>query len=351
MSDESVRVASVRDLGVIEDSVAVAMRDCGYSALFRGKSLWVFGDTILNTPNEQNQRMLSSSCAATWDLDAGDGLAGFEEPVDAVGAPRQFFPYTEEEREFNDQHRGVNCQVTPCGSRWAIWPGAIVVDQGKGLAYVFYHKVLVEPGKFNFTTVGHSISVLEGLEAQAHRPVFDVDGDYPTLMFSGPGGFASAAVVAGDTVYVYGCELREELYVKPCRMGRVPLEQILQPNAWRFYAGGNWLQDYRKATDLFDGNDMMSVFYNSYLDKYLAIYSKPLEAVTLMRWAQHPSGPWSMPLELFANEAPVNDFGWVYDALAHPELEQDNGRIIYVSYSRQTGPGRSEMRLVSIEFQ
>jgi hypothetical protein len=53
----------------------------------------------------------------------------------------------------------------------------------------------------------------------------------------------------------------------------------------------------------------------------------------------------------FTAEDSSSELGWVYDALAHPELSQDNGRIVYVTYSRYTDPHRSEMRLVALELE
>jgi hypothetical protein len=49
-------------------------------------------------------------------------------------------------------------------------------------------------------------------------------------------------------------------------------------------------------------------------------------------------------------EAPENTHGWVYDFLAHPEYSQDNGRIIYVTYTMKLDQMHSETRLMTVEL-
>jgi hypothetical protein len=348
-----VTIGSVRDLGAVESSSLVLMRDCGFSAIFQGKSVWVFGDTFLEYANVDDRRLLCNSWSSTYDLDAGDGIAGFEESVDEVGAPLELFPLTEEEELYNKIHKSEFCAQEPCNAHWAIWPGSIVVDNKKGWAYVFYRKVHVEHGQFNFYHVGHSIAIWKNYSSPAERPIFEYVEGYPTLFFSeGEDGFGSAAMLLGKMVYVYGCELEEGGLVKPCHLGRVPIASILDRSAWSFYDGtGNWSPQVSQAVNIFDGNDMMSVFHDSYIDRYVAIYSQPMDTRVMIRTAVNPEGPWSNPMELFTALAPDNDVGWVYDALAHPEFSQDFGRIIYVTYSRQTGHLAAEMRLVAVELR
>jgi hypothetical protein len=351
--DAEVRIVAVRDLGVVEVSPVIAMRDCGYSANFQGRSVWIFGDTILEISNEENRTMLCNSWSASYDTDAGDQLSGFSEELDAAGAPLEFFPLTQAERIYNQQHAGEPCQEQPCNAHWAIWPGAIVVDKQKGWAYVFYRKVHVEHGAFAFEHIGHSMAVWKNYEASLERPVFDLVENYPTLFFSeAENGFGSAAFIHDELVYVYGCELDKKDLVKPCRLARVPVADILRREAWRFYSkDDSWSADVSLAADLFKGNDMMSVFYVPYIKRYVAIYSKPMSTTTMIRTAPAPQGPWSLPKVLFNALPPVNDIGWIYDSLAHPEFSEDQGRIVYITYSRQIAPGQSDMHLIAVELE
>ena len=203
-----VQVVSVKDIGVVKNSPDVLSRDCGYSAQFDGRSLWFFGDTILKTPNADDQRFLCNSWSFNYDNEAADGVSAFLPPADVTGASISLIPLTKDETVFNLQHQGKECDHTPCDARWAIWPGTIAVDEEAMIAYVFYHKVYVASGDLNFTTVGHSIAILRNFDGAAERPEFNLYEEYPTLLFSEErDGFGSAAVEVDRLLYVYGCEL------------------------------------------------------------------------------------------------------------------------------------------------
>ena len=47
-------------------------------------------------------------------------------------------PETAAEQAFNQAHNVNNCQATPCGARWALWPGVIVVHPADNSALIFY---------------------------------------------------------------------------------------------------------------------------------------------------------------------------------------------------------------------
>jgi len=346
-------VKTVLDLGTLDDNSMIQARDCGFSAVVEGKSVWIFGDTILETENEDDSRVLCNSWSIIHDVDAADGIAGLEHPVDSVGAPKHFFSFTDQERKFNELHAGKDCQVNPCNARWAIWPGAIVPAAEAGLAYVFYHKVYSEPGVMNFYHVGHSVSVWKNFDNQAERPVFGHFDEYPTLMFAeGKEGFGSAALLDSRTLYVFGCELDEETPTKPCRLARVELGDILDKDSWRYLSDtGEWSSSLDDAAVIFYGSEMMSVFYSSYADAYFAIYSQPMSTKVLLRSARTPQGPWSEPVELFSAQETITELGWVYDAIAHPEFSENGGKKIYITYSRHTATFRSEIRLVMVELE
>ena len=55
-------------------------------------------------------------------------------------------------------------------------------------------------------------------------------------------------------------------------------------------------------------------------------------------------------MELFSVDAPENVYGWVYDFLAHPEFSQDNGRIIYITYTKKIDRMHSQLRQVAVEL-
>jgi len=344
-----VTVVSATDVGTLETAAGIRGRDGGYSGVFAGRSIWLYGDTILDAPAADGSSWRHNSWSWTEDADASDGITGFQQRVDGAGAPTELFPLTAVEQEFNDAHFLEPCTAEPCGARWALWPGQIVADPARDRALVFYSKIYAEPGDFNFHGVGSSFAVWDRFEDQPTRPVFDPGAEHPTLMFpDGQPGFGSAALVVDELLYVYACGL--DGLGKPCRLARVPLADVLGRGAWRFYAGGDgWVADVDRAASVFDGNDIMTVAHNPYLDRYTALYAEPLTTRVSMRTAPSPAGPWSRAVELFEARAPEGD-GWTYDALAHPEFEQDGGRVQYVTYSRATGFLESEVRVVRVEL-
>ena len=349
-------VAEIRDLGTIENSAEFSSRDCGFSAIYEGKSVWVFGDTLLTLANENNQRLLCNSWSYTYDIDAGDGIAAMRERADAVGAPTPLIKLTEEEHLFNTRHAGQDCMEPPCGARWAIWPASIVVHPTGNPAYIFYHKVKTKPGSLDFVRVGHSIAVWNNYAEPTERPRFSFSETYPTLIFPSEedgtaNGFGSAALMQGQILYVYGCEFDKELYASPCLLARVHIDSILDRSKWRFLvSGGKWSSELADTASVFEGGNMTSVFYSSYISRYIAVYSQPVSTEVMYRTSVRPEGPWSGAQKLFDAEMPVGGIGWVYDALAHPEFSQDNGRIFYVTYSRTTGPMQSEFHLMAVEL-
>jgi len=348
-----LRVVSVRDLGVVETSSTITARDGGYSVFHKRQSVWVYGDTILALQNADNTRGLSNSWSTTHDEDAGDGIAGFQERVDQVGAPTAFFPFTDAEMDFNKVHKGTDCTTKPCNNRWAIWPGTIIADPEKDLVYAFYEKIYYGEGDFNFHHVGHSVAVWKNPEEPSERILFNRVENYPTLLFAeDQPGFGSAAVVVDKTAYIYGCELDDRELTKPCYLARVAIANILDIDAWSYYSGnGNWTLDLNDSRTIFSGNNMMTIVFNPYIDRYIAVYSQPMDTKTMLRTARKPEGPWSSPLTVFTAEAPVDSHGWVYDALAHPEYSQDDGRIVYITYTRAIAPYHTEMKLVAVELE
>jgi len=344
-------VEKVADLGIIESAPVVLGRDGGYSALFQNRSIWIFGDTIIKPSDHSAPDLLSNSCAWTTDRDAGDGISGFKPCQDACGIPLELFPFTAEELAFNREHGSESCPSEPCGARWALWPGAVISDSADNRLLLFFKKVLVKAGVLNFQTAGHGMAVWRRLDETPERIGQDPGEKSPELMFGqNEPAFGSAAIVVNSIAYVFGCSL--DGYSKPCRLARVPLATITDRGAWDFYSAS---QQWQKAIDgskvVLNGNDMMSVSYNSYLKRYLAVYSQPMGTGVMLRTAKKPEGPWSKPLKAFDALAPANAIGWIYDAMEHPEYARENGRVIYITYSRQTDSLTFELRLVSVVLQ
>ncbi len=347
-----LKVVSVQDLGTIPRDSDILGRDGGYSAQFQGSSVWLYGDTFLAKPNAGNFTLISDSWSYTSDLKVQGGITGFQQPVDSAGAPVMILPETAAEQSFNTAHNSNNCQEQPCGARWALWPASVAVDPASGDALIFYSLVSALPGNFNFQAIGSSVATWPSLQQQPQRPTINpvVVAGHPDLLFSeSEPNFGSASLISGGTLYVYGCGLPTSGTDKGCRLAKVNAANVLSRSAWSFYAGnGNWISQDGNAVSVFTGDNILSVAWNNYLQRYIAVYSATFSNKVMMRTAPAPEGPWSGEIGAFTAMAPVQ--GNVYDAHAHSEYDANGGQRIYVTYSRATGNFTSEVRLVSIQL-
>jgi hypothetical protein len=345
----SVSVAQATDLGPIPANPDILGRDGGYSALFEGYSVWLYGDTFIAKANAEDQTLLSDSWSFTTDVNAQAGITGFHERLDSVGAPTMILPLTSAEEAFNQAHNVNNCQAQPCGARWALWPSSIVVNSANNSALIFYMVVSAQPGDFNFQGIGTSVAVWQNIQQQPQRPTLDppIVADHPDLLFTqNEPGFGSASFISNGTLYAYGCD-----YNTGCQLGKVDPSAAQDRSAWTFFAGnGNWSAQIGDAVSVFNDASILSISWNAYLQRYLAVYSPPFSQNVVMRTSVNAEGPWSSEIVAFVAMQPTS--GNVYDAHAHAEYDSNNGQTIYVSYSRAT-PGlfSSEVRLVAVELK
>jgi hypothetical protein len=354
---------SVQDLGTIPTNPDILGRDGGYSAKFQGNSVWLYGDTFLAKPNAEGFTLIGDSFSYTSNLNAQSGITGFTEPLDAAGAPKMILPETAAEQAFNAAHNSSSgsCQEQPCGARWALWPASMVVvpamnqttNQSASQALIFYSVVSAEPGNFNFQAIGNSVASWQNLQATPQRPTVspEVVAGHPDLLFAeNEPNFGSSSFISNEMLYVYGCGVPSNSSDKGCRLGKVDPANVTQRSAWSYYAGnGNWSSQLSDAVSVFNGEGILSVAWNYYLQQYVAIYSATFSQNVMLRTASNPEGPWSREVLAFTAMQPAQ--GNVYDALAHPEYDANGGQTIYVSYSRSTNQSfSSQMRIVAIQF-
>jgi hypothetical protein len=338
--------ANRRGMEIIEE-----FRDGGYSGMFAGNSVWVFGDTFLATPNAAGQTLISDSWAWTTQLNAAQGITGFQEREDTAGAPTMLLSLSPIEQAFNTAHQGNPCQQQPCGARWALWPGAVVADIARSRVLIFYQLVSAQPGDFNFAAVGYSVAIWQNFAGQPRRPTLNPGAEHPDLLFGqNDPSFGTAAFADGDTLYAYGCNSSHPDV--PCVLGRVAIANVLDVGSWSFYAGsGNWSSNLPDAATVLHAAPTMNVSWNDYLQSYVAVYNVPFSQQVMIRTSPKPEGPWSREITAFDALPPANGGSSVHDAQAHPEYNASGGQVMYVTYSHSTGAFTSELRLVSVRVK
>ena len=303
-----VQVVAVDDRGPLPTDPAIRGRDGGYSAAIDGLSVWAHGDTILATAGV-NGNWLNSSVSWTADLDASDGIDGFQQDLDATGAPAQFFPVQDD----------------------VIWAGSLI-QRPAGGALVAWLRLPTEGDE----TTGLATWAGPGTQPALGEAVF------------GPSIRVNSALLEHDgMLYGFGCQSAG--LAKPCVLGRVDFERAQQTAAWTFWDGGAWSTDPDDAKAVFDGNDIVSVHRSETSGRLIAVYSEPLGRAVFLRTADVPEGPWSKPVRLF--EAELGEEGDLpYSAVAHGELAYADGAgwTEVITYHRGTGPFQSELVVVHV---
>lgn len=331
---------------MVGQSPLIVGRDGGWGVRLWGHEVFVFGDTFVSKPDADGSTFHSNSFSFTDDTDAAHGIGGLVDRLDAAGSPRPLLAPTAAEAAFIAAHRGDNCAVEPCGARWATWPGATVFDAEGGRALVSYGLVYAEPGAWNFHGVGQSLAVWSDFSQEAVRPEPGNCPDHPTLLFcEGEPPWGTALVVDGGLLYAFACDSSK------CLLARVAPAQALDRSAWQAWDGGAWRPTLSSARALFEGAPILRVYFNGHARSWMAVYSRPLSNDVVYRTAPALVGPWSDEARLFLAEHKVQDGSWTYDALAQPDYSEEDGRIIYVTYSRPTGAFSSELALVQATLE
>ncbi len=344
-------VLSATDLGVVAQLPIIRGRDGGISALVGGRSVWTFGDTPLNGPNVDGRNWVDNSLSWTSDLDASDGISFEGNYLDAVGAPAEIIPFLPWEQRYNDRHAGNPCEEEPCGAAIAFWPGDLIPDPARNRVLMFYYELWRRPGVAGWRTIGSGIAVWdEGMSpGSVRRPVQNPGSRTPTLLWERDElAYTNAALVVDETLYAYGCK---QVWIEHrCRVARVPLADVLDKSAWRYYTGSDWSADPADAARIFDGGSAgTSVFYVPHYGGYMAIYNPAFDNTVRYRTSRTPWGPWSEPQALFTMRPGQGTFG-NYSAHAHPEFAEADGQVQYVTYAHQTGFLQQELPLVRVVF-
>jgi serine/threonine protein kinase len=323
-------VESIRELG------RVGTGSHGQSASLGGRSIWLLEDPLGPCGWKSN------SWAWTEDRNAGDGLE-LRDPGTMV-TKAKLVPYTAEERVFNERQR-------ESGSlrQWALRPRDIVEDGENGRALVAYTKGLSRVGTWEYDCRGMSLGTLEDGGTSVVRRIVRPESEYPTLLFQGEEEIECVGmVVGGDHLYLYWGEAVPVMDVD-VKVARVSLVDVFDRRAWRFFAGfgdggqtARWVDDWRAAVPIMKGEWTLSVDWNDHLGKYLCVYSRG-EGIRI-RTGEQPEGPWSEGLMVFKDWS-------VGNAVAHSEFSLDEGRRVYVSYTRDWSAIDEEIRLLELTFR
>jgi hypothetical protein len=331
--------SSAKELGPIDQNARVAGRDNGQSTEYAGRSVWIFDDTTLKSPFG----FLSNSAAVTTDQDASDGLdlrSGNGFTVDNAQTPTEVIPRTAAEKAFEKKHSGTCATSTDqyCGAVFGFWPGPVFADVARHRVLFTYGK-LCRGGKTGTPCsgplgkgLGLGIAALDMKSGKVTRlsaggSVPSVEGADPTLFFGSGHSFGgAAAVVRGDTVYLYG-----DCGVAGCKLARVALSRLSDLPAWRYYAPGGFGPDPAEATPLIaPGAAGQTVFYSPGTHAWINVYLPYGSNTVKYQVGGSPFGPWSSTSRTVLTTKAGRSVN--YALFAHPEFAEHDGLGQYLSY-------------------
>jgi hypothetical protein len=341
-------VQSVTPMGIVTQDPLVQGRDNTFSAEINGISYWVFGDTTLTQDNASGTNFFSNSMAWATDLDASNGIDLNGNYLDSSGAPAEFMPFLAWESSYNAAHSSSNCTATPCGANIALWPAAIVPDPARNRALIFFLEIWRTPGVSGWTQMGAGVVIWKN--GKFTRPVVSPGTQYPTLLFQGTQvAFISGWVVIGETLYLYGNQ--SEFLSENTQVAKVKLADVTKLSDWSYYVGnGTWSSSASDAVAVFNGGDAgSSVFYDSYLGMYVAVYCGVEDDNWYYNVAYQPWGPWSAPTQFYVG-LPGYENNADYACLAHPEFSSGNGQTQYLTYVQDTGFLAQQVQLLQLVF-
>lgn len=154
-------------------------------------------------------------------------------------------------------------------------------------------------------------------------------------LFTKPPLFSEAARVDGDFVVLYACTPASGTTPPGCLAGRVPLMQMADPGAYQVRVQDDagvwsWSSDLTAGTPvLANVGGILSVSYNSYLRRFLAVYGEPLSNHVALRTSSAAWGPWSEPQIVPLPAPPVLSNTSIRE---HAPLAQSCERRIIISY-------------------
>ena len=330
------RVERVQNCGLLftDNQAGVTGTDCGYSLAVGSRTLWFFGDVFLRDPVSpgRESRGFLSNCALH--VPAGKGAAPLRRYrflVDrTTGCAR---PVLLNEPGETDKTR--------------LWPLGGWYDAGGRTAYLFYGIVEFtgSGGPFGFRVIGH------GLARASTRKLEDLvftrlrSPSGTLVWWPAPGALMGVAVVhprREGEAFLYVVGVKETAGRKNAVLARVKPAEIGDATRYRYYAGGDaarplWTdrtEDAAEVRGLSDFPSEISVAYNRYLGGYLAVHTVGLSEKMRLSVAPQPWGPYRTLAEIAAPHQPfANSF--CYAGKEHPELAEEGGRVIYVTYVDQ----------------
>ena len=325
------RIAKVENEGLLfTDNKAGVTGVDGYFSLPIGKqTAWFFGDVFLIDPVSPVKKWKGdvSNCALLTPSGRGRrGLFNYQFLTNSsTGLARPLIPNRPDE---DDKVR--------------FWPLAGYYDDHAKVVYLYYNLVHFtgEGGPFGFRVIGYGLAksdahdpskmLFERLKGSAGEELWGRIENSPTF------GLTIVSGAPGKNLYLIGDQGKKK---NPhATLARVPKNRIADQQAYEYFSdtatSPAWSTNVQDAAPL-DGlsgfSGSISVVWNKYLDGYLAVHHVEIGEKIRLSLSKEIWGPYKPIGEI---TAPHKAFAkaFCYDGAEHPELAEENGRIIYITY-------------------
>lgn len=340
----ALQVASFRDLGpqFVDNHHRMVGQDGAYSIpLGNGRVLWYFGDTLIGERPEESLWYIFGEPVGGQDL---SGKGPFDQMITNTGLILK-------DRSGRGGLNDFSYILNPDGKLKQLVPSLPGEDPEKdriwcmhgcklnGTLYLFFMKILMlekggDPLPVGFEIIGTGLAVGSDTDWAFKR----IEHNGTTIIWpNDQPQFAAAVLLEKDWVYLYGSlqapDFRHHAYVarvSPGDMGHI--------DRYEYFTGDpeKWSKDVNAATVIFSGMpNEMSVSYNEYLGQYLSVHSMGLSGDIVGRTASNPWGPWSEATTLWTVKPPEKPIPYprlIYAGKEHPELAEDRGRVLYITY-------------------
>lgn len=337
-------VVSVENGGLLftDNQAGVSGTDAGFSSPIGDKTLWIFGDVFLLDPKRPEKPYIGNVSNCGLLVPNGKGTAPLKrykfltEP--AAGLARQLIPLESGEK---DDTR--------------LWPGGSWYDAAEKRLYLFYSGIsILGEGTYNFRCNGWGLCVADVSKPEDIRfdrlksgrpstPVVPSSAQdasswmWPSL--DGKAVYGNATLDGGEWLYVYGA--RDTKPGSAARLARVRKSKVSEINAYEYFCGTpdapKWSWEQENAVDLAGLKDFpseLTVANNRYLGGYLAVHTVILDDRIRLSLAPNPWGPFTKIAEIGAPRQAFTKSP-CYAGKEHPELAEDGGRVVYITYVDQ----------------
>lgn len=287
-------------------------------ALSEEKTLWLFSDTWIGSVRE-GKRVGARLVNNTLALQDGHG----------PGARLQFVIHRDGEGQ-------PMAFVKPADERGWFWLQSAACVSNRLFLFLTQIEKSGDPSVFGFRQIGQWLGIVTNPLAPPLEWHFE-QCRLPCAEFSSERHrtFGAATLLEREYLYIYGTDedIRRGEVERYLTVARVPISRAADFSAWRYYAGGEWDVDYRKATRIADR--MASECSVTFLQKpgrYVLVYTdRGLSPKIELRTSSTPWGTWSNPSTVYqCPEMDKDKRVFCYAAKAHPS--EGTGDALMISY-------------------